>query len=298
MAFSQSVYVGATNGLKVRESAHRSAKQCGKLICGDKIEIIEWTKKELTVQNDGNKVSGRWCEIKSSEPNSFSGYVFSGYLTHEKLSKQKTINTGNYSINLNQSSKNEFESGYHSASTEDLLNEEQAIQSGKISIISSKKIELSLVNDSTLILNKQVFDDQFYGYDFIHYDSKNKLYIIWENWLEAGHPIMINESNGQITNIMGASFCSNKEHTIIVNYGKDIGAGWTPNGIQVLKTNNKELIELFKFNPRDLLNEVWGPIEIKWQNESTLLIKCIINNVDSGYFTQYKKLTFKPIVFQ
>lgn len=298
MAFSQSVYVGATNGLKIRENTNLSAIQIGKLKCGDKVEIVEWTKEELTLQDDGNKVSGRWCKIKSLESNSISGYVFSGYLTNEKLSNQKRINTGNYSIYLNQSSKTEFESGYSLESTEDFLNKKQAIKAGKISIISPKTIELSLENDSTLILTKQVSDDQFYGYEFIHYDSNKKLYIIWENWLEAGHPIMIEGSNGKISNIMGASFCSNKEQTLLANWGQDIGAGWTPNGIQVLKTNNKELIELFKFNPRDLFNEVWGPIEIKWKNESTLLIKCIINNVDSGYFTQYKKLTFKALEFQ
>ena len=104
---------------------------------------------------------------------------------------------------------------------------------------------------------------------------------------------MVNASTGKITQIMGESFCTNQNQEITVNYADDIGAGWTPNGIQFLERNNNGFEVILEFSPDLIINENWGPTAINWKNDSTILIKCVENNAKGGYLTLYKKLQFK-----
>lgn len=103
---------------------------------------------------------------------------------------------------------------------------------------------------------------------------------------------MIEASTGKISEVVGSAYAINSKNNIIAFYGEDINSGWTPNGIQLF-SQEESLKELFSFDPRESIDERWGPVNIVWKSASTLLIECLIHNSDSGYTTIYKKLTFE-----
>ena len=232
----------------------------------------------------------------TATPEVLIGYVFSGYLTFQQPNKSHRIRLNGYDLLIAEASQSEFDNSNHVGTTDSLLNKEQSVQKGYLYIKAPMELQLKLSDGSFFTLKKEVFDEQFQGYSFVHFDLNRNMYVVWENWLEAGHPIMVNASNGKITTIVGTSFSTNQDETLTANYASDIGAGWTPNGIQLFETQKKGVVkELFKFDPRDASGEVWGPIDLKWNEDASILMKCIMNNADSGYFTIYKKIQFKKI---
>lgn len=291
-ALNQNAFNAAENGLLVRIKPEASSSILGKLEFGEKVQIIERTNQKLTVIDNENKIEARWYKITSLRDRSLKGYVFSGYLTNAPISKKRQIQLNGYKLTLSESSKHAFKSKIKETSGSVLLDQNKCIRRGILNPISNKEMEIKLSNNTFMTLKKRDQDDQFFGYTFIHYDSVQELFFFWENWLEAGHPIMIERSTGKTTEVVGSQYQVNPSKNIIALYGEDIGSGWTPNGLQLFN-QNEALEELFTFNPRESLNELWGPTEIVWESDSTILIECIIHNTDSGYVTIYKKLEFE-----
>ena len=83
-------YVSAENGLIVREKPSQGAVKVGMLDYGTVIEITEHTNLKLDVVDGGTKLSGEWVKIRGIDAYEFfeEGYVFSGYLTEDKLEKR------------------------------------------------------------------------------------------------------------------------------------------------------------------------------------------------------------------
>ena len=207
------------------------------------------------------------------------------------LGETKAVFQDEFSFIISQSSKDEFVNQDKSIKLT-LLSEKQCIQNEKVKILSDQEVNLKLSTGKFFRLKKETFDEQFHGYTFIHLNKELNIYILWENWLEAGHPIMVDGTTGKQSDIIGKSFRSNGKQTLLANFGKDIGAGWTPNGVQIFKTQKNKLEKLFVFDPREALNEIWGPSDLKWQDDSTLLIEAVMNDGKGGYLTTYKKLEF------
>lgn len=206
----------------------------------------------------------------------------------------KTIQHNGYKLIIGESSKTEFEYA-DLGSPSNLLSEAQCVHNLRISITTEFEFDLKLSDNTYFTLKKDELDEQFFGYTFKHYDENLNIYVLWENWLEAGHPIMVNGTSGKITAIFGETFVTNKDQSMTANVAADIGAGWTPNGIQVFEIKNDTYIQLFEFDPALVLNENWGPVDLKWKNDNTIIMECITRDGNGGYLTLYKVIQFKKL---
>jgi hypothetical protein len=205
--------------------------------------------------------------------------------------KGKTIIQNGYELTIGESTKAEFEN-IDTDSITHLLKEVECIEDKLINIKSLHEVDLKLSNGDYFTLKKDIKDEQFFGYTFIHYDDKLNIYVLWENWLEAGHPIMVNAKSGKVTIIYGRLFRSNTNQTLTANIGKDIDSGWTPNGIQVFEKINNTYVQLFEFDPARVLNEKWGPVDFKWKNDKTIYVECVTDEHKGGDLTLYKVVRF------
>jgi hypothetical protein len=291
-AFNQYVFNAAENGLLVRQKPDRLSQRIGKLQFGEKVQIIERTKRKISIRDNGNTIEARWYKISSMKDSSLSGYVFSGYLTSEHISTKRVLKLNDYKLTISNSSQEAFQNKHSANHCSNNLDKAKCLEQGLINVISEKEVELTLTDQTKINLKKDNPHEQFIGYTFLHFDPERKLFFFWENWYEAGHPIMVDASTGKITEVVGSEYSINPDESIAALYGEDIGAGWTPNGIQLFSLQ-KNIEPLFTFDPTQLLDEAWGPIEVVWENNSTLLIECLMHNADSGYVTIYKKLTFE-----
>lgn len=208
-------------------------------------------------------------------------------------SKVKKVDKTDYTIKVSELSNYEFDATACGDTSDILFNKEQCLSLNRISSNSPHEYKLLLNSGEYYTLKKVQEDEQFFGYQFHHYDSLRNIYVLWENWLEAGHPIMINAANGELTSIYGYDFIENGNKTMSANFAEDIGSGWTPNGIVLFQKTSVSYDKLFEFNPNFELNENWGPIEIKWKNDSAILIHAIANSGTGGYEHLYKQLEFK-----
>ena len=95
-------YVSAENGLVVRDNPSRGAKRVAKLDYGTQIEITEYSQLKLDVVDNGEKISGEWVKIKTSNtPETVNvGYVFNGFLTKTELKKRLKINFDEFIVTI------------------------------------------------------------------------------------------------------------------------------------------------------------------------------------------------------
>ncbi|TYP74190.1 SH3 domain-containing protein [Aquimarina intermedia] len=292
-------FVKAKNGLIIRELPDIKSKRIGKFRDGHKVEVIERTDKSLTIWDSQEEITGRWYKVRSFNqyPSPIVGYVFNQYLLSVKTESNnaKLIDTKDYKIIISETTEEEFNNvPIAKDSSHYYMDEVDCKKAGYLSTVSSKEFKLRLVDDRQFTLNIERIDkdweNQFFGYTFVHYDTVRNLYVFWENWLEAGNPIIVNGLNGEIIDVMGRKFSSSTNENIFASYAIDIWAGWTPNGIQVFEVQNGSLIELYKIDPSYLLDENWGPVELKWIDESTILIECKVIDSKESF---YKKLEFR-----
>lgn len=98
--FGQEVqYVNANNGLIIREKPDKDSERIGKLEYGTRIIIIEETEIELAIKEGQEIINGKWVEIQEVD-GSLKGYVFSGYLSLNRLSKRIEIKFENFSVHM------------------------------------------------------------------------------------------------------------------------------------------------------------------------------------------------------
>jgi hypothetical protein len=206
----------------------------------------------------------------------------------------KKIQHNGYELIIGESTQSEFEKIIVDTTIK-LLSKKECIQKKRISITSACEIELQLTKGDYFTLKEEEIDEQFFGYTFKHYYTHLNIYVLWENWLEAGHPIIVNGTTGKITTIFGCTFANSTNQTLTANVAADIGAGWTPNGIQVFEIENDTYYELFEFDPNRVLNKSWGPVDLRWKNDNTIVLECIMLDDKSGYLTLYKVIQFKKI---
>lgn len=82
--------VTAENGLILRKNPDSESEKLGLIPFGSKIKVIEKTLEELTISDNGTKITGNWVKILTynhpyfySETEEF-GYVFAGFLMKEE----------------------------------------------------------------------------------------------------------------------------------------------------------------------------------------------------------------------
>jgi hypothetical protein len=95
-------YVNAENGLIVRNKPNQGAIKVGLLDYGTAIEITEHTNLKLDVVDGGKKLTGEWVKVRSIDAYEFfeEGYVFSGYLTEDKLEKRFKVSYDEFTVTI------------------------------------------------------------------------------------------------------------------------------------------------------------------------------------------------------
>ena len=95
-------YVSAENGLVVRAKPSRGANRIGIIDYGTQVEITEHTNLQLDVLDNGKKRSGEWVKIRGTHAYEFidEGYVFSGFLTEEKLKKRFKASFEEFTVSI------------------------------------------------------------------------------------------------------------------------------------------------------------------------------------------------------
>ena len=93
-------YVFAENGLVMREQPNQGATKVGILDYGTPVEVIAYTDLSLDVKDNNTKVSGQWVKIKGPAAGEYfdEAYVFSGYLTEDKIERPLKIRTKAFTV--------------------------------------------------------------------------------------------------------------------------------------------------------------------------------------------------------
>ena len=100
-------YVFAENGLVMREQPNQGATKVGILDYGTPVEVIAYTDLSLDVKDNDTKVSGQWVKIKGPAAGEYfdEAYVFSGYLTEDKIERPLKIRTKAFTILIDKLDK-------------------------------------------------------------------------------------------------------------------------------------------------------------------------------------------------
>jgi len=89
LTYSQNKFiVTAENGLLLRQEPNSKGLKIGKLYFGAEVTIIERTKNNQTITDNGKKINGNWVKITFQNFPTFIseaeyGYVFDGYLKNK-----------------------------------------------------------------------------------------------------------------------------------------------------------------------------------------------------------------------
>ena len=106
-------YVKAENGLILREKPNQGANKIATLDYGTQIELLEHTNLKLDIQDSNKIVSGEWLKIRAVDYPGYleDGYVFSGFLTEERLKRRYTISFDEFSVSFDALDASRTESG-------------------------------------------------------------------------------------------------------------------------------------------------------------------------------------------
>ncbi|MFT6246476.1 MAG: hypothetical protein ACI93L_003427 [Cyclobacteriaceae bacterium] len=149
-------------------------------------------------------------------------------------------------------------------------------------------LTLNLLKDSTLTLPKWNYSDD-YGYNLEHFFKAKQLYLIRIQYSEGNSWMLVNRKSGQITYIEGLPYFS-PSNSHFVTIGLDMEAGYNMNGIQYFKYSQESISKIWQLN---ILN--WGPRNIKWQNDSTLIVQRTywLPNTKMEYINDHSNLTIR-----
>jgi len=212
-------------------------------------------------------------------------------LEFENDENQKSISIGEKELTIQPSTKEVFNFFNFNATQSTIIENTTCFELGLASQSDKKEITLKTSNNNQFKLIDDSNDEQFKGYELLHFDSILNSYILWESWIEAGHPIAVNASNGVKTKVFGKTFYHDQEKNVSINIADDIDSGWTPNGIQCIEHGNGELKVAWQFDPTFDMDESIGPLDLAWIDHSTIVVKFRTLNAEENY-TTYKTIQF------
>ena len=149
-------YVKAQNGLIVREKPDPNSKRIGKLGYGTEVSVIQLTDVELKVKDESEDIVGKWVEI-SETIGGQTGFVFSGYLTLEKLIRKFKIKFSDCSIHMELDAFCENENPNESDTAHIHLELEAILEGTRISVKHSKfkKLEAFLRYERSITIKDE-----------------------------------------------------------------------------------------------------------------------------------------------
>ena len=155
---------------------------------------------------------------------------------------------------------------------------------------NGKMLTLSLVNGKTKELkdiSKDSDDDILYTYE--HFFSNINTYLIRGQFFEGNCYVVINRNTGEEKYTIGEIYADPQNRKFIA-INEDMEAGYSSNGLQMFEIKNEKFIKKFTIEGGS-----WGPIALKWINNSTVIMKAHIrtDEEDYSYLTKFYKLTFQ-----
>jgi hypothetical protein len=148
-------------------------------------------------------------------------------------------------------------------------------------------------SDSSLILNLAsgqnltfpVWDNEKdEGFGFEYYFKEIDYYLLRVQWIEGNCWLMVNRQNGFQRYICGLPYI-NKNKFLTIN--TDLDAGYSFNGMEFYSLINDTLKNEFSEKT------TWGPVDIKWINDSQFLVKREHFYIDSIKKEQNNKFDYK-----
>jgi hypothetical protein len=150
-----------------------------------------------------------------------------------------------------------------------------------ITIKTSEKLVV-LKNDTSVSesFKKYRYEGTFSGIGFVH---------IHGDFWESSGDLLISLKNGTINFFWGRPKLS-PDQSMIISYNVDLGPRYMSNGIQLFKVENGPIKNVFETEI-----ENWGPKEIKWESDSTILIKRVKVDFTNEYkeFFDYRRMKIK-----
>ncbi len=155
---------------------------------------------------------------------------------------------------------------------------------------NGKTLTLSLVNGKTKELkdiSKDSDDDILYTYE--HFFSNINTYLVRGQFFEGNCYIVINRNTGEEKYTIGEIYVAPQNQKFIA-INEDMEAGYSSNGLQMFEIKNEKFIKKFTIEGGS-----WGPIALKWINDSSVIMKAHIRTGvdDYSYITKFYKLTFQ-----
>lgn len=158
-----------------------------------------------------------------------------------------------------------------------------ATRLGDSLIIKTKFKIVPLVNNN----NDEDDVDNFVNYRYYGFIKSMDQFLVAATYYEASDYILIDRQTAHITQLWGIPQVSPNGKLFIAG-NTDLVAGFNYNGLQLFKTTHKPKLSA----QREL--QTWGPDEIKWLNNTTLLIKGSISDTTNENLErpEYFKLKF------
>jgi len=196
-----------------------------------------------------------------------------------KISKESrdTLIINNKTYYLDSISEQEFNSVSYQfpSETDTIALDTSLINIAKDSIIIKTKNKIvTLKNDTTMndTYAKYKYLKTYNNIGFVHLKGS-----FWE-WTED---ILVNLSDGEITSLVSNPIIS-PDKKLLISYNVDLIAQFMMNGIELYNIENGRLEKVF-------IKEIssWGPEEIKWESNKSIVIKRKKVDFASQNFTEH-----------
>lgn len=130
------------------------------------------------------------------------------------------------------------------------------------------------------------------GYNFEHYFKEIDYFLLHVQWGEGNCWMLVNRKNGFKKYIIGHPYISPSGQKILT-INKDLEAGFSDNGFELLSVSGDTLKTEFNIEPKD-----WGPTAVKWLTENRLIVKKTSFSIDSisndlFYSSSWTEITLK-----
>jgi hypothetical protein len=148
-------------------------------------------------------------------------------------------------------------------------------------------VEITLLNGETIQLKPDPNSDEA-DFTFENHFKQLKLLLFRVQWGEGNNYALIDLTNGKKTYIIGRPFFSpDRKFMIAINC--DIEAQYSSNGFELFEISNRDFRKIWRYDPI-----IWGPVDMKWIDNSTLTTKNhAIDTLDGQIKTTYTKIKVK-----
>lgn len=133
--------------------------------------------------------------------------------------------------------------------------------------VKDSMLVLKLDNGKTVSL-PQWDKEKEMGHNLEHFFPRQNYYLVHVPFTEGNTWLLVNKKNGFKKYICGLPYFSpDGQSAITASY--DLEAGYNFNGMEYLKVQGDSLAEEWRLE----IGNNWGPLEIKWSGNSTVLVK-------------------------